>query len=763
MEDKLIELIYGSALHDIGKVVQRATNQKINHSTLGGDFMSKIIKNPAIEHQIRYHHSKELQKTTLLKNDLAYITYIADNIASATDRKTKDENTQSNYFNWDTHTNQEDIFNHFKSMNEERYYKPVMLDDRTEINFASLSYKKFSSSDYQSIVNKLEENLKIMEFKEEYINSLLDLLESTLSYVPSSTNLDEAKDISLYDHVKLTTALASSIYYYLVENNIEDYRDTLFKKSVEFYNQPVFQLLKFDISGVQNFIYTIRDKKAATMLRSRSFYLEILAENLIDEMLNNLGLSRANVLYSGGGGAYLLLPNTSEINKKLKLVEAEINTFLRTTFGSELYIAFGKAMFTANQAMSKDKTTTFGDIYNQVSQSISAKKLNRYTADEIRFLNQKGKIDGRECNVCHTIHENEEEICSLCSGLIQFSKKLQFDDFYQTCYEKSPLSLGFGRFLHSVSKAGIAIGPNEQRVYAKNKFYIGSKQSIHLWVGDYVDEQRLTFNEFAENSQGIKRLAVLRCDVDDLGQAFINGFSNHFNTLSRSATFSRTMSLFFKYYINLILKELNSKAQIIYSGGDDVFVVGDWLDIVKFSIELRQKFIQYTQGKLTLSSGIGMFPAKTPVSIMAIQTGHLEAKAKDNGKDSITLFNEANTFKWDVFINEIWNEKLQLIMQFFESNQFEDTYGKAFIYRLLELIRQSFNESRDNRVLRGQYKTISWAQWAYFLTRMEPKEPVKKHAFKEFTRQLHTYFEDGEQAKQLAMALELYVYTIRGE
>ena len=49
--------------------------------------------------------------------------------------------------------------------------------------------------------------------------------------------------------------------------------------------------------------------------------------------------------------------------------------------------------------------------------------------------------------------------------------------------------------------------------------------------------------------------------MDDLGAAFMAGFSyqdgGKYNTLARSATFSRSMSLFFKVYINQFAKEKN--------------------------------------------------------------------------------------------------------------------------------------------------------------------------------------------------------------
>lgn len=53
------------------------------------------------------------------------------------------------------------------------------------------------------------------------------------------------------------------------------------------------------------------------------------------------------------------------------------------------------------------------------------------------------------------------------------------------------------------------------------------------------------------------------------------GFSQQgngqYSTLSRSATFSRSMSLFFKVYINQFASD--KKLSIIYAGGDDVLLL----------------------------------------------------------------------------------------------------------------------------------------------------------------------------------------------
>ena len=74
-----------------------------------------------------------------------------------------------------------------------------------------------------------------------------------------------------------------------------------------------------------------------------------------------------------------------------------------------------------------------------------------------------------------------------------------------------------------------------------------------------IVEDGKTFEEYADNAEGIGRIGIIRADVDNLGQAFVSGFENPENqnryvTLSRTAALSRQLSLFFKLHINKILE-----------------------------------------------------------------------------------------------------------------------------------------------------------------------------------------------------------------
>lgn len=90
MTDQGIKLVVGSLLHDVGKVIYR-TGDGRKHSQSGYDFLKNEAKftDPEILDCVRYHHSDALKGARIAEDSLAYITYIADNIASGADRRKK--------------------------------------------------------------------------------------------------------------------------------------------------------------------------------------------------------------------------------------------------------------------------------------------------------------------------------------------------------------------------------------------------------------------------------------------------------------------------------------------------------------------------------------------------------------------------------------------------------------------------------------------------------------------------------------------------
>lgn len=778
MNDNEIKLIIGALLHDIGKVVYRSGRDNSNHSKSGAEFLTTEIglTDNAIINSLRYHHSNYLKNANIENDDLAYIVYIADNIASAVDRR-ENEEEQSGF---DRNMPLESVFNLIGEKNVKMHYEPKTLDNMDKINYPTDEVLKFDRSFYEKIIDNIKDSLKGINFDIEYINSLLSVLEGNLSYVPSSTNKGEIADISLYDHVKVTAALASCIYEYLIDSGNNDYKEILFKKANTFYEKNTFIMYSMNLSGIQKFIYTINSKKALKTLRARSFYLEIMMENIIDNLLEKVHLSRANLIYNGGGHCYILLPNTAGTKNILAEYNKSINNWLLENLGTALYVTDGYCECSANM-LKNNPNGSYSKIYDEINKQIQNSKHSKYNAKQIMYLNKKKIADyTRECSICKTSAKlNVENKCPMCQAIENFSNNILCDDYFTVTYKKSEnyLPLPGDMYLKSDSSSSLRKAMDKDdyyiRAYSKNHYVTGVHVENKLWVGDYTSGR--TFEEMAKESQGIDRIGVFRADVDNLGYLFLEGFDEKYKTLSRSATLSRHLSLFFKLYINQIfeepvysmggIKKEKRNATICYSGGDDIFIVGAWDDIVEIAVDIKNSFERYVQGKLTISGGVGLYTDSYPISVSAREVGHLEEKSKHfPGKNAITLFEDGSyhmengerisdgTYSYPVFIDKVVGEKLSALIEYFDRT---NERGINFLYNLLDLLRR-----QDDK--------INFARYVYILSRLEPNAEAgkeEKELYALFSKRMYKWAVSDDKAdiRQLKSAMTIYSYLRRKE
>ena len=754
MEERMVNQFYGALLHDIGKAVQRAENVRKKHQIVGADLLEKFDANREITRSLRYHHS-DYMSSSLPKDSLSYITYIADNIASGTDRRS--ENDEKGW-KWNSKTPLQDIFNRFGNEPSKRYIAPSELRPNVvDKILPSKVMHDYTPGEYSRGVSYFEEGLSAIEFTEEYAPSVLNLVEATMSFMPSSTNMLEVADISLYDHMKLTAAYACSILQYAEEKGIADYEKTFKNGANSFYKKQSFMLIGFRLEGVQDFIYTITSKGAHKQLRSRAFYVEMMSQWFVDSFLKKSGLTRANVLYSDTEHGYIIVGNTNDNRNIIVEAQKEFNEFLLENFGVKLYMAVGTAGFSASQVMMENSSDEYTNIFREIDFILDKNSKNRYQASEILKLNKAGKKNGRECAVCHSTGNMVygQNKCELCEKLENFSTNIQKQEFFVINDDSNGLPVSKNAYLSTVTEDEVKKGEVQGRIYAKNRLDTGHMQETHIWVGDY--SMTNDYNSYAKrkwtmdengNSIGIKRLGALMIDVDDLYAGFLSGFKiqgeGKYTTMSRYATLSRRLQSFFKLYLNNFAED--KKLSIIYSEGDDVFAIGAWDDILDFVQDVYDYFKKWTDGKMTFSAGVALVESKTPINVIARETKVLLGKAKLSGKDRITLFSEDNVFTFSEYIQDIVFDKLSVIREFFENEQ---DHGKAFAYKLLDLIR---NRSEKDR--------ISFARIAYYLARLE-EASQNKDGFGKFKQLMIDWFNDNDEIKRAEMALMLYIYEIR--
>ena len=824
MKEKEI-LIKGALLHDIGKVCYRAMNKRINHSKLGGDFLEQYLKSneetERLLNCVRYHHKDYLQKAKLDKNDLAYIVYEADNIASGMDRR-ENEGEEKGF---DPKLNLDSIFSVFYSDKEIQVankYPLIYKDINKSFNYPRTDISLATNSNYEALLNKIKSHFITKDISQISINQLLQIIEEGFSYVPSSTNRAEVCDISLYVHSKITSAVASCMKLYFDEQQIQDYKKYCFNSGSKiFRNEKIYLLISGDISGIQDFIYTIPSKGALKTLRGRSLYIDLLLEEFIDEYLEQIGLSRANVLYSGGGHFYILAPNIEDIKKSIDKLQAKMNRWLIENIGINLYLAIGTAECSANNLM---KSEAQGNLFAIVNKKLKDDKTIRYSKDEdfleyIFNVEKEKDTAKKECNICHNLvdklwkYNSDEEIaCEFCLNLYKLGQDILTQDLVFVISEEK-IDGGikiFGKdknlYMYAVNIEDIDMFKGKiLRIYSKNNL-LESDLSIRLYLADYSakneNDEVMTFDDLAKSScktdKGIKRLGVLRLDVDDLGIAFSSGFVSdkdkiednlRYATLSRYADLSKDISMFFKVAINKICagdltgcvdfeekafnifgiaKAPKRKVNIIYAGGDDLFLVGAWDEVLEVAIDINRAFKQFTNGKLTLSAGMAMFSPTYPISKMAEIAGLLVQMSKNRkDKNSIALFGMETNIKangqleckhiytWADFEMKVCKEKMNYLLArlSFDGDKFNKlSVGKSLIYRLMDLIQLADEDK------------LNIARFAYVLARMQPKQDKdeqKRKVYEDFVSKMYQWINNNEDKKQLATALNLLVYYLR--
>ena len=470
-----------------------------------------------------------------------------------------------------------------------------------------------------------------------------------------------------------------------------------------------------------------------------------------------------------------------------------------------------------------DEDSNINKIHNDTKECVICKKSEK---EEILIKNSQKETNGNL------------EICNSCKNYIQLGKDIS-KSFHQkrtffmekNCeenssklkfpkYPKGSVEIVFRNFetVKEVEKESEKF----YRFYSINDDYFGKGNSRNIKIGNYniksTNEEKenslVEFTELVKKGKGIERLAVLRADIDNLGTLFQTGFEDRgfvnidgekepykFVRFSKIVVLSRYLSDFFKRVINLILERKNLTDEknelfkeycniitertkektdgrnivLVYSGGDDVFAIGTWNDIIEFSVDLRTAFKEFSSDRVTLSAGIGFFDENYPIFQMAQKTGELEKLAKSyneneigkTAKDAIALFGvEKNDklnhiYKWDDFIGKVLNEKYSYLKSRISLKENEETekvfVGKSKWYSLMNLIRSQFEEKEDAK------HRIDIARFAYIIARIKYNKQNERQEknYLDLKKQLFEWIKNEEDAKQLLTAINILIYEYR--
>jgi CRISPR-associated protein Csm1 len=201
------------------------------------------------------------------------------------------------------------------------------------------------------------------------------------------------------------------------------------------------------------------------------------------------------------------------------------------------------------------------------------------------------------------------------------------------------------------------------------------------------DGEPLEYDDLANASGGLKRLGVLRMDVDNLGEVFRIGLGQNASP-ARVMALSWHLNYFFSYRLNQLRdqKEYMNHILVIYSGGDDLFIVGSWDRVVEFAVKIRDEFRSFASNpQLTISGGVAIVPRKFPIHKAADFSGEAEEAAKqldDGAKNAFTLLDKPLRWSYFDLANSIRRELQQAIEAAPNGNGEAPPLNKGIIDRL---------------------------------------------------------------------------------
>jgi CRISPR-associated protein Csm1 len=530
----------------------------------------------------------------------------------------------------------------------ENYFLPLTHLSADETMFPKKSSEgNVGSKDFDELLKAFIEELK------EYFKNKDDPDFETFYYLAQkylwcipSPHLQANPDVSFFEHVKAVAAIAAIL--------LNDYEESKNEAVISDSRVKRFALVGFDISGIQDFIYTIASKGAAKSLKGRSFYLQLLEMAISRYMLDCFALPVTNIIYCGGGKGFVLAP-AAKMHLMTK-IEENINDFLFKNLDTKVFVG------TAYEPFNQEGFKQFNQVLENLILKMDKKKKQKFSSILQRrykdlFAPENVQIQPETCSICgkeeKPVKEDEDGVrwCSQCSLFKELGTHLRqaaaiSEGKEKTADSEFPVEFDFrdrkycyefitvknlakptapGKILYCLNQTGL---------FSKH-FHKETRTGFLFTAGNQVPTKNnswevMEFSDMADDSTGAKKLGVVRGDVDNLGLIFARGLGEKIS-MGRVSQLSFLMKHFFSSMANLYFKKERCEF-IVYSGGDDFFVIGPWDRLIDDLITFRRKFADYTcqNPAFSFSASFTIYNPRYPAFKFAEVAGYQEKKAKEN-------------------------------------------------------------------------------------------------------------------------------------
>src|SRR4030042_705955 len=412
-------VVLGALLHDVGKLLQRGSfgslDTKGQHPRVSSDFasafkdfFSQFVDADLLRNLVQRHHENPFFKDDLLcqnapekYGDLSYLVSRADNYSSSERGKRSDD-----YQDY-KETPMMSIFSRIKldkgSPKLHRYRPNILSPENTfpeEFDLYGANELNNHLQNFGEDFRKIEKDAKkssLNDFDAMFSN-ILTILAKYAWCIPSNTQ-EKIPDVSLFDHLKTTCAIAACLYQY--------HSPTFKEEEIKENKTDKFLLLVGDLSGIQKYIFNITHIGAggvAKRLRARSFQLNIISEIISHKILHAFSLPLVNILIISGGKFYILLPNLRDSYEKIVLLKKDIDFWFYKNLNAEINVNI------ATMSLSGSDFGNYSEVMKKINHLLQRTKNRPFESILINNSLWEGSISSLNVDF-----EREEKLCKACN------------------------------------------------------------------------------------------------------------------------------------------------------------------------------------------------------------------------------------------------------------------------------------------------------------------------------------------------------------
>jgi CRISPR-associated protein Csm1 len=618
------------------------------------------------------------------------------------------------------------------------------------------------------------------------VEQLLSLSERVLSSV-SDRDSGAPSDVSIFDRARVAAAFASCLAVHGGDPSSA--------------SAPRFRLVTLGLGGIQSFIFRHispldepdTERGRTKQLRGRSFYVTLLTTLAARRLLEATGLPAVNMVLDAGGRVMLLLP----VSEKMEVLLANGIRYVREWFASHLAGAI-RMDLTVGEVLDESAfdDTAFAATFRRAGELLEESRL-RLPME--RFQDDGGWLDDAWVDTTFGLQidtKGFQEMLERLGGALPKAKYVAIEDTGRGLLRKPIEIVGYPVELHlempprgTTWTLGLSPELSFASLITANHVPLATVEDVtrletspstdqgEVLINSADDDERpragtmLTFSHLAclsvsetDEAIGHAMLGALKADVDHLG--LVTGYGlGHDVSLARVGSLSRSLDLFFKGFLTEALQTRYPHVYTVFSGGDDLFLIGPWYDLVRFLPDLHEWFRRQAARNphVTVSAGLAFTKAQTPVRELArAAEGALDA-AKEK-RNQITI--GTTTLSWDGL-----NDALELHRMLYEASMTKVKGKRAaanssLVYRLQAYaVMAQRAESRMGSDQAFSMADLKWrAQLAYDLKRNLPTRQKSDAREDPLLLKIHKRLMqiESHDAGVLRVAAMLTLYRLRG-